>query len=172
MLVETFRKNLVFALAVFFALALPSLAAAQASDSGDITVEIQNQAITLSSDSVLSFGTVLPFGRNGSVTVNPFNGVASGSNAFVSAPGNNASWSVTGVPGAFYAITLPSDGAVTVTSGANQMAVNDFTHSRGNAPRLDATGADAFGVGARLFVDANQASGTYAGTYNVTVSYN
>ncbi len=174
MFVKQLSKIWIFAAVAFAALALPSvsLAQASASDSGDVTVEVQNQAITLSADTTLSFGTVLPFGRNGTVTVNPFTGVATGSNTHVGSPGNNASWSVTGVPGAFYSITLPSDGAVSVSNGTETMPVNDFTHSAGGSPRLDATGLDSFGVGARLYVDANQATGTYTGTYNVTVAYN
>ena len=43
---------------------------AQASGTGDIAVTINNQAITLANIEALNFGTVLPFGRDGSVRVN------------------------------------------------------------------------------------------------------
>ena len=81
---------------------------------------------------------------------------------------------------ATYGVTLPA--STTLSNGAGQsMTVNNFTISGdGDAnpyTRLlenDGTGlgADTFGVGGRLNVGANQASGTYSGTYVVSVQYN
>lgn len=143
---------------------------------GDTTVEIQNQAITLASVSPLDFGTILPYGRNGTVTVN-YNGTTSTSNTYEVAPGSPATWAVTGVNSAPYAISLPAAGSVTltnITSGNSElMTVNSF-HSTGGTTQqyLDAAGVDTFNVGGVLAVGANQPAGTYTGTYEVTVSYN
>lgn len=170
---QAFSRSLTCAAAVLAILLCPSLVLAADSDTGDVSVEIQNQAITLTNQTALSFGTVLPFGRNGTVTINAATGASSASNVHVAVEGSNANWSVTGVPGAFYSITLPDNGAVSVTAGAEAMSVTGFTDSLSpSQQRLDATGNGSFGVGATLQVSANQASGTYTGTYLVTVAYN
>jgi len=164
-------RNVVLATVALTVLLVPSMVRAQATDTGDISVTIQNQAITLTNNTTLSFGTVLPFGRTGTVTV-PASGAPTVSNAFVSVPGSSANWSVTGVPNAPYAITLPSSPAV-VTSGAFSMNVDTFTRTSGTTQLyLDGAGDASFNVGATLHVGANQPAGIYTGTYNVTVAYN
>lgn len=158
-------------LAALACLTTPAALLAQVSVTGDVSATIQNQAITLTEDASLSFGTILPFGRPGTVALNT-NGSANVSNAYQTAPGSAASWSVTGVPNAYFSITLPANGTITVTSGAFSMDVDNFNHSLGSAPRLDAAGQASFNVGALLRVGANQPSGSYTGTYDVTVAYN
>jgi hypothetical protein len=155
-------------------LVLPAVAQAQtqATDTGDISVTIQSQAITLTNQTTLQFGTILPFGRPGTAVVPP-SGPETGSNLFISAPGNPpaATWSVTGVPNAPYSITLPSSPAV-VSSGVNTMNVDTFTRTGGSGQTfLDAAGNSSFNVGATLHVGANQPAGDYIGNYNVTVAY-
>lgn len=164
-------RNTVLLTVALSALLLPAMARAQASDTGDISVTIQNQAITLTNDTTLAFGTILPFGRPGTAVVPP-SGPESGSNVFISVPGSSAAWSVTGVPNAPYAITLPSS-AVVVSSGSNSMNVDTFTRTGGSSQIfLDAAGNSSFNVGATLHVGANQPAGVYTGTYTVTVAYN
>jgi hypothetical protein len=170
------RRNavlLTIALATFL---LPALAQAQiqaqpSSDTGDISVTIENQAITLTNETALYFGTILPFGRPGTATVAP-SGSESSSDVFISSPGHAAAWSVTGVPNAPYAITLPSS-PVVITSGSNSMNVDTFTRTGGSGPVfLNNSGNGSFNVGATLHVGANQPAGSYIGTYTVTVAYN
>jgi len=71
-----------------------------------------------------------------------------------------------------YAITLPS-GALTISSGSNNMTVETFTSTPSGTGALTA-GAQTLYVGATLNVAAAQASGVYvSGTpFNVTVNYN
>jgi hypothetical protein len=53
------------------------------------------------------------------------------------------------------------------------MTVTSFARSGGSTQRnLDAAGNDTFNVGATLVVGANQPSGVYSGTFDVTVAYN
>jgi len=160
-----------FILAALVCLTAPAALLAQVSATGDVSVTIQNQAITLTEDASLSFGMVLPFGRPGTVNLLTSGG-ANVSNAYQTAPGSAASWSVTGVPNAYFAITLPANGTVTVNNGAFSMDVDNFNHNLSAAPRLDAAGVASFNVGALLRVGANQPSGSYTGTYGVTVAYN
>jgi spore coat protein U-like protein len=152
-------------------LLLAGNAAAQTATS-TVTVQVESRAITLANVAGLNFGTILPYGSAGSVTVGT-TGSYSASNAYISnATGISASaWAVTGIPGAPYAVTLPN--SVTITNGSETMTVNGFTRSGGTSQlNLDAAGNGTFTVGARLNVGANQPAGTYAGTFNVTVNYN
>lgn len=80
-----------------------------------------------------------------------------------------ASFTVTGLSGATYAITLPA--SHTISNGAVNMTVDSFTH---NATGTLTGGTETFGVGATLHVGAAQATGTYtnAAGFTVTVNYN
>ena len=80
-----------------------------------------------------------------------------------------AAFDVTGEGASTYSITLPS--SATLSSGANTMTVDTFNHDAGATPTLSG-GSDTFNVGATLNVGATQASGTYSGTFSVTVNYN
>ena len=151
-------------------LGLSANAAAQTASS-TIDVEIESRAITLVNTGGLNFGRVLPYGSPGIVFVSA-NGVGSTSNAFISDATNirASSWDVTGIPGAPYAITLPT--SVVISNGTENMTVSSFVRSGPVQPLMDAAGNSSFNVGARLGVGANQPVGIYTGTFNVTVSYN
>jgi spore coat protein U-like protein len=151
-------------------LGLSANAAAQTASS-TINVEIESRAITLVNNGGLNFGKVLPYGSAGFVFV-ATNGVGSASNAFISDATNvrASSWAVTGIPGAPFAVTLPT--SVTISNGTENMTVSSFNRSGAGQPFLDAAGNGSFNVGARLNVGANQPVGVYTGTFNVTVSYN
>lgn len=84
---------------------------------------------------------------------------------------NAASFAVTGEGAYTYAITLPADGAVTLSSGGNNMAVNSFISNPSGTGTLTA-GAQTLLVGATLTVGNAQAPGSYSGSFNVTVDYN
>jgi len=81
-----------------------------------------------------------------------------------------AAFNVTGQGNATYSITLPA--STTVTSGANSMTVDTFTSNPSGTGTLSAGGSQALTVGATLHVGASQATGTYTGTFSVTVTYN
>lgn len=161
------NRKLVVALALSL---LAGNAAAQTATS-TVTVEVENRAITLTNTAGLNFGTILPYGSPGFVYVYS-NGTYGTSNAFISNAANitASSWSVTGIPGAPYAVTLPN--TVTLSNGAETMTVSSFNRSGPTQLLLDAAGNGGFNVGARLNVGTNQPAGTYAGTFNVTVNYN
>lgn len=120
----------------------------------------------------------LAFGKfaaaaGGSVTVSPA-GARSKSGGVVlvsSGPGNAALFSVTGDPGATYAVSLPSASALTRVGGAT-MTVNTFTSSPATTGVLGAGGSQTLAVGATLSVGSSQPVGAYTGTFDVTVNYN
>jgi hypothetical protein len=131
-------------------------------------------AISIVPGTALNFGDVVPSGVAGTVSVDAAGvrtsaGGASLGNATGVAAG---AFTVGGQANATYSITLPANGVVTVTSGANSMAVNNFVSNPSGTGTIGAGGTQALGVGATLSVGINQAAGSYTGTYQVTVTYN
>jgi hypothetical protein len=84
-----------------------------------------------------------------------------------------ASFNVTGAANYTYAITLPST-PTTISTGGNNMTVDNFTSSPSPTGTLDGAGTQTLTVGATLNVAAGQAAGTYtsATPFTVTVNYN
>lgn len=72
--------------------------------------------------------------------------------------------------GTNYIVT--TDASVTLSSGANTMTLNNFTKSPASGS-INVNGATVvIYVGGRLNASANQAAGSYSGSFNVTVNYN
>jgi hypothetical protein len=130
-------------------------------------------ALTKVSD--MDFGTIAASTVAGTVVLGTDNTRTPGGGATLVPPaaGVAASFTVTGEASRTFAITLPSNGTVTLTGAGSPMACDDFQHSAGAAPTLDGAGAAAFTVGATLSVGASQTSGTYtSANFDVTISYN
>ncbi len=133
--------------------------------------------ITLTAVTPLRFGQVVRPTANGTLTiaedgsVTGTGGVAGNQNIAQTGGGRNpAAFHVTGEAGRSFYTTLP--GQIFIFSGANSMRVNNFVDSTfGFSTPLDGTGNLDLTVGARLVIGANQALGSYSGTYNLTVTY-
>ncbi len=154
-------------LAVF---GLPTVAWAQTTGTGDVTAEVQTIDISLTESTALSFGTFMPFGRPGSVTIDisGTSGTYTYTDVHMVAEGEEAQWLVQGVPYAFYEFTHST--STTLTNGTDTMEVTNI-HSNGIAPDLGGAG-DAVDIGGTLSVNANQPPGLYSGTYEITAEYN
>ena len=128
--------------------------------------------IAITNTQGLAFGNIASSAAIGTVTVTPA-GVRTGTGGVTpSAIGtfNNAIYTATGENNATYSITLPS--SINITSGSNTMVVNSFTSTPTPTGLLNGSGTQTINVGATLNVGANQATGNYAGTYDVTIAYN
>jgi len=124
-------------------------------------------AIALTENTNMNFGFIIPSASAGTAvlattgTVTPtsvtyLNGAAAGQ------------WTATGTATQPAVITL--DASDTLTSGGNTMTVDTFNHDAGGSP-VFTLGTLSFHVGATLHVGANQAAGSYLGTYTVVVNY-
>ena len=129
-------------------------------------------AIAWGSD--MNFGNVASSVNPGSVTLTPAG--ARSTLGGVTLPATTgtvtaASFTVTGEAGFTYVITLPA--SVIISSGGNNMTVDNFTSTPSGTGTLTA-GTSTLTVGARLNVLANQPAGAYiSGTpFTVTVNYN
>lgn len=129
--------------------------------------------IAVSNTQALAFGNFVA-GFGGAVTVSP-QGVRSASGGVIllaSGSGAPAQFTVSGDPNFTYAVTLPADGMVWLSSGVNTMGVNAFLSSPNQVGLLDPGGTQAVSVGATLSVGSNQPTGAYSGSFQVIVEYN
>ena len=142
--------------------------AASAKSSADAEVVVP---IGISNTAGMNFGRVAPTGVAGTVVLDTAGGQTA-TNVDLISGGTVAAarFVVRGGASEGYSITLPA--SATISSGANNMTVDSFTHDAGGSPALDGRGNDSFNVGATLNVGAAQAAGTYTGAFAVTVNYN
>jgi hypothetical protein len=123
----------------------------------------------------LAFGRLAAGAGGGTITIHAASGVRSSGGSVVLVPSGSASvarFSVSGDANATYAITLPSNGEVFLTSGANSMAVNGFTSHPAASGQLNLSGTQVVQVGATLSVGSSQTVGAYSGNFIVRVEYN
>jgi hypothetical protein len=131
-------------------------------------------AITITKDVDLDFGDVVAGATAGTVVMSNAGALSATGGTTLGNAGTAAaaSFTVNGDGSSTYAITLPSV-AITLSDGAtNEMTVDTFTSNPGATSTLDGGGSDTIAVGAILNVGASQVSGSYAGTFDVTVAYN
>jgi len=166
-----FFSFLVVAGVMFFAAANAHAQASSATASSSASATVIT-AIAISNTAALNFGEVIAGGSTGTVVVttagarSATGGAALGSASGVAA----ASFTVTGDANNTYAITLPASDSV--ASGANTMTVDTFVSNPSGTGDLGAGGSQTLLVGATLQVGISQATGSYTGSFDVTVAYN
>jgi hypothetical protein len=131
-------------------------------------------AIAITRTAHMNFGDVVTGASLGTVVLSaaasPTRSATGGTKLGNSTVVSSAIYSVTGEGSSTYSITLPTSD-VTLTSGGNSMTLNTFTSSPSGTGTLS-SGSQTLYVGATLHVGANQASGIYTGSFDVTVTYN
>jgi Mat/Ecp fimbriae major subunit len=151
----------------FLMLGLAPRAALAGSQTGHVSVAI-GEFIAIVENKSINFASMMPTAAGGNVVLSTAGGItAPGGFALVGTPNAGAftASSFAGFPAVvtFNASTTLSDGA------GHTMTLATFTN---NAPAaFNAAGNLPFNVGATLTVGANQAPGTYTGTYTVTVNW-
>ena len=164
-----------FAVALFTVLTGSMFAQSTASTSGNAEARIV-AGISIAKNVDLAFGQIVRSASAGTVTLDPSTnqrtakgGVTLGQNAGF----NAAEFEVTGEPEYKFQLTLPKSINITRQGGKEIMSVDGFKTTLGatNEGALDSKGSMAFSLGATLNVDANQATGTYDGSFSVTATY-
>lgn len=143
---------------------LPSIATA-ITVNGDATVVILN-AITATQTQTMNFGRVLPGTTDGTVVLSAA-GTATGTGVSTYGSANAGGFDISAQPSTQLNVTF---GNGTVTSESHSMSIDTFTISP-TTPTTSTGGLLTLKVGATLHVGANQAPGTYIGTYTITVNY-
>lgn len=149
-------------------------AVAQADAGADILT-----AINLTSDANLHFGSMTVSTTAATVQVTAaetaVRSVASGTVVLLTqgTPHAAAHFKIEDAePNATYTITLPSAAVEIENENENKMDITGFTHSIVGTPTLDGSGDGGFYVGAILNIGESQPSGSYTGSFDVTVAYN
>jgi len=132
--------------------------------------------ISISNKSTLEFGVIATSPASGTVTIGTDGSRSAQNGAKIFGTTGSvaaASFTVQGEGGYGYNITLPADGTVNLVGPAQSapMSINGFTCNATGVINAT-TGKEDAKVGAVLTVNANQSSGVYTGTFNVTVNYN
>jgi hypothetical protein len=134
------------------------------------------EPITIVKNSDLNFGTIMRGAANSTVAVSTAGArTVTGGDVTLSslAPvAAAASFTIDGSDGAAYTITVPS-GAINIAFGINTMSVDTWvTNPAGLTGNFPSPGTVSLLIGATLHVGAAQVSGSYSGTFNVSVDYN
>lgn len=151
------------------AIGLTASTAAYAISVNGTAVAVIKAAITANAGDQMNFGTINAAATAGTVVLSTA-GVRS-SSLTMYGTSTAGTFSVTAEPSTALTITFPATATLTGTPSGT-MTIGSFTHSSVPASdTTDGTGTLALNVGATLNVGANQPSGTYQGTYAVTLSY-
>jgi hypothetical protein len=159
------------AVAAVPAAAVPVAASSNASGQALILVPL-----TLTKLDDLDFGTVIPSGTSGTVTVNAITGARSftgGAFGFPSDIGHRAYFATTGSASqtVFVAVDAPLELVNTIDPTA-KISVLALTLDGSNIRTIDpVTRSFFFGVGGVIQIDADQAEGVYESTFDVTAIY-
>ena len=125
--------------------------------------------ISISSVASLDFGTMAPTVSAGTVTISTTGTRSSANVDLAGGITSAAQFDVGGEGGLTYSISLPA--STTLIGPGTDMVVDTFVNDNAS-PALSGGGTDTFNVGATLHVGGSQVSGTYLGTFPVTVNYN
>lgn len=129
-------------------------------------------AKSLSTTGNMAFGRIAA-GSGGTVTIS-IGGARSrtGGVVLLSSSAAAASFAIsgTGNDNKVFIVTLPANGVVRLTAGADSMALNTFTTSYPSGGLLGA-GVPSFTVGATMTVAPNQRPASYSGTFPVTLEF-
>lgn len=163
--------RLIAALAVLLTLAAGNASRAEAADATANATATVVAPIAIQKDADLDFGEVAAGNSPGTVVMSPAGNRSAGGGATLGGPGGNAaSFTVSGAPTFTYAITLPT--SINIDFGMETMVVDNFTSDPSGTGAIGGGGTQTLNVGATLNLGANQAVGTYSGTFMVTVAYN
>jgi len=149
-------------------------------------ISVNSYAATASSNATATVVTPIAISNTQALQFGSFSTSATGQTVTISAAGARssvgaivvpastataASFNVTGSGVLTYAITLPSNGTVTITNGTDTFAVNNFTSTPSGTGALTA-GAQTLTVGATVTTAGTLSTGNYSGSFNVSVDYN
>jgi hypothetical protein len=160
--------------AVVAAIAAPAFAQSSATVSTNGTGKII-APMTLTKDADLAFGTIIkPNTGSGTVTIGTGADTVAltGTGAASMGTASRAKFTVGGEGAQTYAVTVPA--TMTMTNGANSITVTLTPSATTGAisGALGSSGTQTFQVGGAFPLASTQATGAYAGSFNVTTAYN
>jgi hypothetical protein len=152
----------------------PSASAAPAAASASPAQAAIVSPLSLIKTSDLLFGNIASGPFAGTVTVDPDSGARSATGGVTLAGGSVSPASFTGVASGLNLVVIhqPQTPVVlTRVGGSETVRITTFSIQGGQLRLFVARQPFTFNVGGTLAVGANQPSGTYRGTFNVTIDY-
>lgn len=169
---RVFLSRVLIAALCAVALPYPALAVPAMTQS-DGTVAVLRPLTLLKRDD-LNFGIVVTSGPAGTVTLNPVTNAVTTTGGITAAPGVRHAARFTGAAsgGPVVIIRLPNQPVpLTRVGGTQTVTLSNFTLDGPDRRTMASAGSFDFRVGGRVAIGANQAPGTYLGTFTVTVQY-
>lgn len=153
-----------------FAAAMAMSASSYAASSGSTATVTIKTPISVAEDTPLAFGTVIPTvaTNSASVVLDFADGTSGSTNATVTGA-TSGDFTVSGADSSSF--VLSGLGTVQMTGTGTDMPLT-LTSSPAAGTLALSSGTLAIAVGGTLTVGANQASGAYTASYDVTVNYN
>ncbi len=135
-----------------------------------ISVDVQAASVrNFRERTEMNFATIIADPDGDVIRLRPNNRItARNGSLFLGSP-SAAKFTVRGDPDEAVFISFSSGD--TLTGAGAPMRLRNFQHNKGSSPSFNARGRLTFKVGARLVIGAGQVSGSYSGTYLVTVDY-
>ena len=124
--------------------------------------------IVITENTQVDFGTIIFDGSAGTVTISAAGAVTGPLGYIFAGTPAAGAYGVTGQQNQSVIISFTSG---SLTGPGTAMTLDNFTHNAGASPGFDNQGNLSFNVGADLSVNAAQTSGSYSGTFTVTVNY-
>ena len=153
---------------------LPGMAmAATSTGTGDAHAKVvEAVAVTQDSGEELNFGTMIAPETAQTVTVDSSGSRTASDSSILVTDSSNApragGFTITGPTGQSITVTLPNNAQI--SNGTQTMTISSFTGTNTGSQTIPAGGL-SLDVGGTLAVGADQAQGTYNGTYTITVTY-
>lgn len=147
------------------------LAAVTANSTGEMVVL---RPLTLVKTADLDFGSLISSPAAGTATVDALTGTVTTAGGVLPAPGATSAAQFAGARSLRgpVIIRIPTEPILVTRSGGTEtMVVSDWTLDGHKTRVVGANEAFEFNVGGTLYVEANQAPGTYVGSFAVTVNY-
>jgi hypothetical protein len=168
-----YRKLLIAALTAGVAVApMPASAATPAQNANGKALILVPLTLTKIDD--LSFGSVIPSGVSGVVTINPTTGARTFAGGVTGVPsdlGNRAYFGGAGTPTQQVIVTINPPAQLT-SAASDTIDVLGLTQNGSAIRTIDPVTRTFFvGIGGTVLIAANQAEGVYTGTFDVTANY-
>lgn len=156
-------------LALSAAIAVP--AAASSAPATGRAVVLRPIAVVNTAD--LDFGTILRGTAAGRVVIAPGTGTRTATGGAVLAGGTPqaAAFTISGTARRVVTVSVTPGSVLLANGTGGSMTVNTFRLNGAANRTLSAAGTNIVRVGARLNLAANQADGTYSGSFNLSVDY-
>jgi hypothetical protein len=156
--------------AAIAALAMNASAAQAASATGTAKAKILRQ-ITLTNTSDLQYATIISGSTASTVAVSTAGAVSCGAGLTCTGTTTAANFDIQGTNNAV--VLVGGDSSVTLNGSLGGTMTSTLTYSATSVTLTNGPGTvgGSFQVGGTLSVGANQASGDYAGAFNVTANY-